>query len=338
MITWQKLIKPGAVDICNSNDDLSDCLFSISPFEGGFGVTIGNALRRTLLSSIEGAAITDVRIDGVFHEFSTIPGVVECVQEIILNLKTVKLRSSFSGKKKVAIRVKGPKIVTAADIESVSSGVEVMNPEQVICTVTDDIDFEMELYVDKGIGYSSAESRVANNDTIGMIAIDAIYSPIELVDFSVEQCSVDGNAGYEKLLIHIKTDKSIKADDALSSAAVILRDHFASLIMFEDKNVVSRAVDSLDVPFRKDLLTRIDSLELSVRSANCLKNDNILYIGDLVQRKESDMLKTPNFGKKSLDEIKVVLDNMGLSFGMSVPGWPPENVEELSRLYEDQCG
>ncbi len=337
MFNWKRLIKPDDIDIKNWDSSGRDAVFVIAPLETGFGTTIGSALRRVLLSSIEGAAITDVKISGVFHEFSTIVGVVECVQEIILNLKSVRLRSSFDSEKKVVIHRNGPCVVTAADIES-SSGVEVMNPDQVICTITDEIEFEMELRVCRGIGYSSAESRGNNNAHVGNLAIDATYSPIDSVDFSVEQMRVGDRTDYDKLTIHIKTSGAIRADDALSSAALILRDHFAGLVMFEDKASTSGNDREFGFSFRKDLLRRIDELELSVRSSNCLKNDNIIYIGDLVKRTEADMMKTPNFGKKSLDEIRAVLGSLGLSFGMDVPDWPPENLEELARKYDDQCG
>lgn len=337
MIKWQNLIKPDGISARYLDDNGSDAIFTISPLEPGFATTLGNALRRVLLSSISGSAITDIRIDGVFHEFSTIVGVVECVQEIILNLKSVRLRSSFETKKKITIKRNVAGVITAADIESFC-GIEVMNPDQTICTITDDIEFEMDLYICRGVGYSAAESRADRSEVAGVIAIDAIYTPIEFVEFSVDNSHSADNLNHEKLLLHIKTDSSIKPDDALSSAAAILREQFDALVMFEDKAFIGKRDDVFDVAFDKILLKKIDDLELSVRSANCLKSDNILYIGDLVKRTESDMLKTPNFGKKSLDEIKNVLDALGLSFGMDVTDWPPENLADLSRLYDDQCG
>ena len=329
------LIKPGKVDVQYSDPLLRDGTIVVEPLERGFGTTLGNSLRRVLLSSIKGAAITSVKIEGVAHEFSTIPGVREDIPEVVLNLKALRVKLNSDRMKKVRLVQKGPKIVCAKDIEC-SSDVEILDPDHVICTLENGASLNMELTIENGKGYVPTSSREQQDSQIGVILIDAIFSPIVLVDFKVDQTRVGQITDYDKLTLRVKTDGSIRPDDALAQAGSILRDHFSSFVNFDDSPFHDNKESVDDFPFNKNLLRKVDELELSVRSANCLKNENIFYIGDLIQRTESDMLKTPNFGRKSLNEIKGLLTTMGLSFGMNIPGWPPENIDELAKKLDDQ--
>lgn len=335
MNTWKMLIKPGKIDVRYSDPELREATIVIEPLERGFGITLGNALRRVLLSSITGSAITSIKINGVAHEFSTIQGVKEDLPEIILNLKALRIKSFSEKSKKATISVEGPRNVYAKDIEC-SSDVEILDPDHFICSLSSGAKLDMELTIDSGKGYVPASEMTELSNVIGHIAIDAIFSPIELVDFKVEQTRVGQKTDYDKLILTIKTDGSIRPDDALAQAAAILRDHFAHFVNFDDVPFYEAKEESVEFPFDKNLLRKVDELELSVRSANCLKNENIFYIGDLIQRTEADMLRTPNFGRKSLNEIKALLAEMGLSFGTTVPDWPPENLDELSKKLDDQ--
>ena len=336
-MTWSKFIKPGKIDIQYSDLQLREAAFIIEPLELGFGLTLGNALRRVLMASIQGSAITSIRIEGITHEFSTIPGVKEDVPEIILNLKSCRLKLHSNQAKKARIVVRGPSIVRARNIEA-SSEIEVLDPDHVICTLEDGASFNAELIVESGRGYAPAVSQVEGNLPIGVISIDALYSPVLMANFKVQQTRVGQRTDYDKLIVTVRTDGSISPDDALSQAGLILRDHFDLFI--NGKEIITKQNNEIssteEVAFNKNLLTKVEDLELSVRSANCLKNEGIFYIGDLIQRSEIDMLKTPNFGKKSLNEIKAVLDSMGLTFGMEIPGWSKERIEELSKESDKQ--
>jgi DNA-directed RNA polymerase subunit alpha len=284
---------------------------------------------------MEGSAVTAVKIDGVAHEFSAIPGVREDVSEIIMNLKSMRLRLHSERQRHVRIAVKGAHVVCANDIEC-PSDLEIMDPDHVICTTSAGAELRMELTIENGIGYVPAV-RNQEREVIGCIPVDAIFSPITLVSYEVEQTRVGQRTDYDKLIIRIKTDGSLKPDDALAKASAILRDYFSLFVNYDeisDHEISKESGD--DLPFNKSLLRKVDELELSVRSANCLKNENIFYIGDLIQRTEADMLRTPNFGRKSLNEIKALLESMGLSFGMAVEDWPPENIDELSKKLDDQ--
>jgi DNA-directed RNA polymerase subunit alpha len=335
--TWQSLIKPGKVDVKYCDPLLRDGIIVVEPLERGFGTTIGNALRRILLSAIGGTAVTSVKIDGVSHEFSTIPGVMEDVSEIILNLKSLRIKLYSEKVRKVTISVVGPKIVRASDINC-TADVDVMDPGHVICSLENGASINMELTIKNGRGYVQAVHHEDQSNVIGLISVDSIFSPVSLVDFKVEQTRVGQRTDYDKLLLRIKTDGSIRPDDAFAQASMILKDHFSNFISFDDHQVYEPREENDEIPFNKNLLRKVDELELSVRSANCLKNENIFYIGDLIQRTESDMLRTPNFGRKSLNEIKELLAGMELSFGTSVDGWPPENIDELARKFDDQYG
>jgi DNA-directed RNA polymerase subunit alpha len=329
------LIEPGKVEVTYSDRQLRDAVIVIEPLERGFGITLGNALRRVLMSSLSGSAVTSIKIDGVVHEFSTVPGVREDVSEIILNLKALNLKLQSERSKKARIFAKGPRIIRAKDIEC-SSDVVVLDPDHVICTLESGATVNIELNIENGRGYIPASKQIDLSETIGAIPIDAIYSPVELVDFKVGQTRVGQKTDYDKLSIRIKTNGAMKPDDALAQASAILRDHFTYFINFDDSVKQELVEDKEEFPFNRNLLKKVDELELSVRSANCLKNENIFYIGDLIQRTESDMLKTPNFGRKSLNEIRSLLEAMGLSFGMSIQGWPPDNLDELSKKLDDQ--
>lgn len=331
---WESLIKSGKLTVRYLTQDLRSAEIIAEPLESGYALTLGNALRRVLLSSLQGAAITSVKIDGVLHEFSTVPGVREDVTDIILNLKTISFNMVSQLPKRLTLSVKGPCVVTAGNINPVA-GVEILDPDVVICTLDDGATLNMEFVVQTGKGYVPASAQVVEDKPIGLILIDAIYSPVKRVVYRVEQTRVGQRTDYDKLILRVDTDGSVKPDDAVAYAARILQDQFQQFINFEDPKPVDSKDRKEDVSFNKYLLKKVDELELSVRSANCLKNENIFYIGDLVQKTEGEMLKTPNFGRKSLNEIKEVLAHMGLGFGMSIPNWPPENVEELAKSIED---
>lgn len=331
---WQALIKPHKLNVNYLDPQLREAEVIAEPLERGFGTTLGNAIRRILLSSLHGAAITSVKIEGVLHEFSTVPGVREDVTDIVLNLKNVGVRLHSEYPKTIRLQAKGPGTVRAGDIQCPSE-VEILDPEAVICTVDEGAKVSMDFTVESGKGYVPASMLAKEEAIIGHIPIDAIFSPIRKVNFKVEQTRVGQRTDYEKLVLRIVTDGSVRPDDAVALAARILQDQFQTFINFEEPRPVEHGKSDDAQPINRNLLRRVEELELSVRSANCLKNENILYIGDLVQKSETEMLKTPNFGRKSLNEIKEVLSGMGLNLGMSVPNWPPENIEEMARKLED---
>ncbi len=292
------------------------------PLERGYGTTIGNSLRRVLLSSIEGAAVTGIRMPGVLHEFSAIKSVKEDVVDIVLNVKKLRFRVYSEGTMTVSIKVKGPKVVTAADIEG-DANVEVLNNDCYIATVDNNATFEMELYVRKGKGYVPAELNKEEDLPIDVIAVDSIYSPVKKVNFWVEKARVGRSTDYDRLVMELWTDSGITPEKAVSDAASILMDHLDLFIFVDEEDITEESpriasVVDLTTISNENLLKSIDELELSVRSYNCLKNANIKTISDLVQRTEHEMLKTKNFGRKSLNEIKVILNSMGLSFGMRI--------------------
>jgi DNA-directed RNA polymerase subunit alpha len=331
---WQSLIKPTKLQIEGGTDPLRTATITADPLERGFGLTLGNALRRVLLSSLQGAAITSIQIEGVLHEFSSIPGVREDVTDIVLNLKSLGLRMNGEGTKRMSLTATGPGEVTAAQIET-GADVEVMDPDLVICTLDEVAKLSMEMTVETGKGYVPASQNRPEDAPIGMIPIDALYSPIRKVSYKVENTRVGQVTDYDKLSMTIETDGSVTPEDALALSARILQDQLQMFINFEEPQVAVAEERASELPFNKNLLRKVDELELSVRSANCLKNDNIVYIGDLVQKTEQEMLRTPNFGRKSLNEIKEVLAQMGLHLGMEVPAWPPENIEEMARRLDE---
>lgn len=330
---WRELIKPNKLDIKHGRDASKHSTFVVEPLERGFGTTMGNALRRVLLSSLQGAAVTAIKIDGVLHEFSSIQGVQEDVTDIILNLKAMPVRSSAEEIKTVTLKVKGPATVTAADIQA-GHDIEIIDPDHYICTVNETGELSMELTIGTGKGYIQANHHPMNEDkTIGLMPIDSIFSPVRRVAFKVDDARVGQMTNYDKLSMEIETNGVVTPEDALAYAARILQDQLNLFINFEEAFEEPRKEEN-KIEINPYLLMKVDELELSVRSANCLKNDNIVYIGDLVQKSESEMLKTPNFGRKSLNEIKEVLTNMGLGLGMKLDSWPPENIEDLARNIE----
>lgn len=326
---WKELIKPSKVGMTPGADPKKMATFTVEPLERGFGHTLGNALRRVLLSSLQGSAITSVKIDGALHEFTTLPGVLEDVTEIILNLKALAVRSHASEPKTVTLHKKGAGPVTAADIQTTHE-IDIIDPHHHIATLADKGELKIELTIGTGKGYSPAADRKSEDTQPGTILIDAIYSPIRRVSFDVSNARVGQITDYNKLVMQVESNGVVTPEDALAFAARILQDQLGVFINFEDiADESSRREDTIDI--NPHLLMKVDELELSVRSANCLKNENIVYIGDLVQKSEPEMLKTPNFGRKSLNEIKDVLGQMGLGLGMRLENWPPENIEDLAR-------
>jgi DNA-directed RNA polymerase subunit alpha len=331
---WQELIKPNKLETIAGYDPKRFATVVAEPLERGFGQTLGNALRRILLSSLQGAAVNSVQIDGVLHEFSSIPGVREDVTDIVLNIKEIAIRMQGEGPKRMVVRKQGPGTVTAGDIQTVGD-IEILNPELVLCTLDEGAEIRMEFTVNTGKGYVPAERNRPEDAPIGLIPVDSLYSPVKKVSYKVENTREGQVLDYDKLTLSVETNGSIRPEDAIAYAARILQDQLSIFVTFEEpaKEVTAEAIPEL--AFNPALLKKVDELELSVRSANCLKNDNIVYIGDLIQKTEAEMLRTPNFGRKSLNEIKEVLAQMGLHLGMEVPNWPPENIDELAKRYED---
>jgi DNA-directed RNA polymerase subunit alpha len=331
---WQALIKPEKLDVDESHDPQRIATMVAEPLERGFGMTLGNAIRRILLSSLQGAAVTAVQIDGVLHEFSSIPGVREDVTDIVLNIKQLAIRMHGDGPRRVALTATGPGEVTAGQIAA-GHDIEILNPDLVLCTLDDGVKLGMEFTVAAGKGYVPAAENRPEDAQIGLIPVDALYSPVRRVAFKVAPTRVGQRTDYDSLEITVETNGTVSPVDAVALAARILQDQLAVFVNFDEPQprVVEGPRD--DLPFNRNLLRKVDELELSVRSANCLKNDNIVYIGDLVQKSEQEMLRTPNFGRKSLNEIKEVLAGMGLTLGMTVAGWPPENIEDLAKKLEE---
>ena len=332
---WAELIKPTQLEIKPGNDPARKATVIAEPLERGFGLTMGNALRRVLMSSLQGAAITSVQIDNVLHEFSSISGVREDVTDVVLNLKGVAIRMEVEGPKRLSISAKGPAVVTAGDISD-SAGIEILNRDHIICHLDDGADLFMELTVNTGKGYVSAEKNKPEDAPIGLMPIDAIFSPVKKVSYDVQPTREGQVLDYDKLTMKVETDGSITPDDAVAYAARILQDQLSIFVNFDEPESARAQDDEDELEFNPLLLKKVDELELSVRSANCLKNDNIVYIGDLIQKTEAEMLRTPNFGRKSLNEIKEVLSGMGLHLGMDIVDWPPENIEDLAKKFEDQ--
>jgi len=331
---WKELVKPSKLDV-QTNDDKSYAKITIEPLEKGFALTLGNALRRILLSSIQGTAVTAIQIDGVLHEFSSINGVREDVTDIVLNIKALSLKLKNPGPKKLILDAKGPGEIKAKDLKE-SADIEILNPDQVICNLDDNTKIYMELTVKTGKGYVSAEKNREKDSPLGLIPVDSVYSPVKRVSYNVSETREGLSIDYDRLTMEVETNGSVEAEDCVAYAARILQDQLGMFINFEEpKEVVAQQTKS-EPEFNKNLLRRVDELELSVRSMNCLKNDNIIYIGDLVQKTEGEMLRTPNFGRKSLNEIKEVLSGMSLYLGIEIPNWPPENIAELSKKLEEE--
>jgi DNA-directed RNA polymerase subunit alpha len=330
---WQDLIKPTQLEKKDVVDVQRKVTFVAEPLERGFGMTLGNSLRRVLLSSLQGAAVTALKIDGVLHEFSSIPGVREDVTDIVLNVKQLAIRSSAEGVKRLHLTATGPGEVRAGQIAT-SAGIEIMNPNLVLCTLDQGTTLNMDLTVQSGKGYVPAAENRPADAPIGLIPIDAIYSPVRQVSYKVEAARAGEKLDYDKLTLSVETNGTLSPEDAVAYAARILQDQLQLFVNFDEPRTISAPAADDKPTINRYLLKKVDELELSVRSANCLKNDNIIYIGDLVQKSEAEMLRTPNFGRKSLNEIKEVLSSMGLRLGMEIPGWPPENIEDLAKRLE----
>ena len=331
---WKELIKPNKLVIQPGVDPDRAAIVVAEPMERGFALTLGNGLRRVLLSSLQGAAVTSIQIEGVLHEFTTIPGVREDVTDIVLNVKSLAVRMHGEEPRRMTLTAKGPGEVTAGQIET-GHDVEIMNPETVICTLDKGASLSMELTVESGKGYVAAVMDRDEEAPIGVIPVDAVYSPVKKVAYKVENSRSGQYLDYDKLTLELETNGTVTPDDAVAYAARILQDQLQLFINFEEPVVEEVKVESDEPELNRHLLRKVDELELSVRSANCLKNDNIVYIGDLIQKTEAEMLRTPNFGRKSLNEIKEVLTQMGLHLGMEVPDWPPENIEDMAKKLED---
>jgi len=332
---WQELIKPNKLDIQPGRDPQRIATVVAEPLERGFGLTLGNALRRVLLSSLQGAAVTSVQIDGVLHEFSSIAGVREDVTDIVLNIKQMALRLHAEGPRRMTLKADKAGEVTAGMIEA-GADVDILNPDLVLFTLDEDAEIRMEFTVDLGKGYVAADRNRPEDAPIGLIPVDSLFSPCRKVSYKVENTREGQILDYDKLTLTVETDGSLTPDDAVAYAARILQDQLQTFVNFEEPRPEQPVEERPELEFNPALLKKVDELELSVRSANCLKNDNIVYIGDLIQKTEAEMLRTPNFGRKSLNEIKEVLAQMGLHLGMEVPNWPPENIEDLAKRYEDQ--
>ncbi len=331
---WQDLIKPNKLEVTGGDDPRRVATLVAEPLERGFGVTLGNALRRVLLSSLQGAAITSVQIDGVLHEFSSIPGVREDVTDIVLNIKAISIKMQADGVKRMTLRKQGPGVVKAGDIQT-TGDIQILNPELAICTLDEGAEIRMEFTVKMGKGYVPADRNRPEDAPIGLIPVDSLYSPVKKVSYRVENTREGQILDYDKLIMTVETNGGVSPEDSVAYAGRILQDQLDVFINFEEPRREDEKPAMPELAFNPALLKKVDELELSVRSANCLKNDNIVYIGDLIQKTEAEMLRTPNFGRKSLNEIKEVLAGMGLHLGMEIAGWPPENIEELAKRFEE---
>lgn len=317
-----ELLKPRLVDVEKIEDNVAKV--TLEPLERGYGHTLGNSLRRILLSSLVGSAITSVEIEGVLHEYSGLEGVQEDTIDILLNLKEISVKMATRSTASLQLNVKGPATVTAADIQLVDD-IEIINPDKVIAHLTKDIDFSMTLYVDSGRGYQPANKGNNEDDQpIGRLQLDASFSPVSRVSYSVDNARVEQRTDLDKLVIELETNGTLEPDDAVRKAATILQDQLSAFVELKAKKEEEPEIEEPEID--PILLRPVDDLELTVRSANCLKTENIFYIGDLIQRTEVELLKTPNLGKKSLTEIKDVLATRGLALGMKLENWPPAKI------------
>jgi DNA-directed RNA polymerase subunit alpha len=328
---WKDLIRPQRIEV---EPDYSPTYgkFECAPLERGFGLTLGNALRRVLLSSLQGSAISTIRVEGVPHEFTAIPGVLEDVTDVVLNLKEVRLRVNSGETKEITISKQGPGEVTAGDFESADQTVEILNKDHHIATLAADAELNLSATVEVGKGFRLAEANASEEQPIGTIPIDSIFSPVRKCNYSVSNARVGRETDYDRLVMEVWTDGSIKPDDALAFGAKILKDQLSIFINFEEEITQTVAMPQASAQPNEVLYRPVDELELSVRSANCLQNADIKYIGELVQRTEGEMLKTKNFGRKSLNEIKEILTGLGLEFGMVLEAFPPR--ADLDRMRE----
>nr|WP_283809657.1 DNA-directed RNA polymerase subunit alpha [Lujinxingia vulgaris] len=324
---WRDLIKPREVEIDQRSKTDTYAKFVCEPFERGYGITIGNALRRILLSSIVGAAVTKIKIDGALHEFTSLPEVKEDVTDIVLNLKELRLKLHGDESQVVTIDVEGPAKVTGADIQT-GHNVEVLNPDHHIATVGENGKLRMELTVGSGRGYVPADENKSEDDSLGDIAIDALFSPIRKVNYQITNARVGQRTDYDKLTLEVWTDGSVLPEDAVAYASKILKEQVAIFINFDETVEPPEVVEEETPEFNENLLKPIEDLELSVRSFNCLQTAGIKFVGDLVQKTEAELLKTKNFGRKSLKEIKEILERMSLELGTKLENWPPKELDK----------
>lgn len=335
---WQALIKPKALEAERETLTNTYGRFHAEPLERGFGITIGNSLRRTLLSSLQGAAIVAVRIKGVLHEFSTVPGVREDVTDIILNIKEILVKLHSEGPETLHLKVNKPGIVRAQDIQP-NPNVEILNPDHLLATLSEDGELEIEMTVKRGRGFVPAERSREEGQPIGTIPIDALFSPIRKVNYTITHARVGQITDYDRLTLEVWTNGSIQPEDAIGYSAKILKEQLGFFINFDEEEAVAKAPAVEEAShINENLFKSVDELELSVRSANCLKNADIRYIGDLVQKTEAEMLKTKNFGRKSLNEIKEILSEMGLSLGVKLENWPPSELKQREQPKEAEKG
>jgi len=331
-MNWREIIKPEKVQIASQTPTYGKFIWE--PLERGFGITLGNSLRRIILSSICGSAIVSVKFDGVMHEFSIIPGVLEDISEIILNLKNVRVKMEDAESKMIEIDVDGERVVTAADIISGNGKVEVMNPDLHIATLSADAKFRVEMTVNAGKGYALAELNKDLEAPVGTIAIDSVFSPIKRVNYRITNARVGQKTDYDKLTMEVWTDGSVTPEDTVAFAAKILKEQMNVFINFDEDlepELAEKTVDDSKPRQNDNLYLDVDELELSVRSANCLRNANITKIYQLVNRTEAEMLKTKNFGRKSLNEIKELLSELGLSLGMNIDSFEPPEDDDIDQ-------
>ena len=332
---WNELIKPEALKVEPGLNPARQATIVAEPLERGFGLTLGNSMRRVLLSSLQGAAVTAIQIEGVLHEFSSIPGVLEDITDVVLNVKEMALRMHSEGPKRITLTAMGPGVVTASQIET-GPDIEIMDPDHILLTLDQGARVVMELTVETGAGYVPAVQNRVADAPIGLIPVDALFSPVKKVSYQVGNARIGERTDLDRLTIEIETNGAVNAEDTIALAARILQDQLQLFVNFEEPQPVQQIeVVQEELEFNRNLLRKVDELELSVRSANCLKNDNIIYIGDLVQKSEAEMLRTPNFGRKSLNEIKEVLTQMSLYLGMEITSWPPENIEDMAKRLEE---
>lgn len=331
--SWQLLTKPSSVIVKEGYDNVKKSVIVMEPFERGFGDTLGNALRRVLLSSVAGFAVTSIKIDGVLHEYSSVEGVKEDVIDIIMNIKSLAITKEDSGVFSMRLTADKAGPVYAGAIE-VPAGVDISNKDLIICHLNEGAKIDIQMNVQSGKGYVTAQQNKAGEQSVGSISIDSMFSPVKRVAYKVENARVGQITDYDKLILEIDTNGAITPQDALGVAAKILQDQAQTFINFDVSkiDVVDEEQEDIEPEFNKNLLKTIDELELSVRSYNCLKNENIIYVGDLVSKSEGEMLKTANFGRKSLNELKDNLKAMSLSFGMKIDNWPPKNLDDLLKV------
>lgn len=336
---WTELIRPRHMEVEESTHTPFYGKFVCEPLERGFGITLANALRRVLLSSLQGAAITSAKIDGVLHEFSTMPGVKEDVTDLVLNLKKVRLRLHTEQPKELRLEAQGEGEVRAGDIIT-DATVEIVNPEQLLATLSKEGRISMVMRAEWGKGYVPGELNKGEDDPIGTLALDAVFSPVQKVSYKITNARVGRRTDYDKLTMEIWTNGTVNPEDALAQAAKILREQFLVFLNFdEEAKPIEREKPQREPEINENLFRSVSELELSVRSANCLKNADIKFIGELVQRTEAEMLKTKNFGRKSLNEIKEILTDMGLHLGMAIPNFPTrEQLERMRRERENFIG